>query len=66
MWCLTSDYYKLDDQLIVSVTRFCAFTRTWQQAGKSLGVLWYKTGIFAQFCRPFAKYTALRQLLIGV
>jgi len=26
----------------------------------------FKTGIFAQFCKPFAKYTALHQLLIGV
>jgi len=47
--------------------RDCAFTRTLQQASISLGLaLWCNTVFFAQFCRPFAKYTALRQLLIGV
>jgi len=59
----------MDGQLIVSVTRYCAFTRnlaTSRQKPRLACVLWCKTGIFAQFYKPFAKYTALRQLLAGV
>jgi len=32
-----SDYYKLDGQLTVSVTRDCPFTRSCRHAGRSIG-----------------------------
>ena len=46
--CSTSDEMN-DAQLIVSVTRDCAFARTWQQASKSLGVPAYY-GVRQAFC----------------
>jgi len=35
-FCPTSDYYKMDGELIVSVSRDCPIAQTWKLAGRTV------------------------------
>jgi len=64
---LTSDYYKMVANSL-SLSRVTAPLLEPDKHAKALNCMraMVKRVIFAQFCRPYAKYIALRQLLIGV